>query len=183
MCMCVRARPIIVSYGRPSHIFNGMRVCNVTFDVLFLNRYVAYRFFFSRNKYIDIELPSLICTKFPFSLLALHYPPTQLLTRIHTCASARAGPTLLLCPSSSFFFPLSPLQLAAPLAHLSPYSRSAHARLHLLVRTPDLALTQPNEFAHTTRVPFSFVFFSSFSFIPPQPPSRETTLAAAARRE
>lgn len=108
------------------------------FDVLLLNRYVAYRFFFSRNKYIDIELPSLICTEFPFSLLALHYPPTQLLTHTQTRASARAGPALSVFFLSFLFF-LSTLQLAAPLARLSFYS----------FRTRALAFTRTHAWSRT----------------------------------
>lgn len=133
MCVCVCARPIIVSYGRPSHVFNGMRVCNVMFDVLLLNRYVAYRFFFSRNKYIDIELPSLICTKFPFSLLALHYPPTQLLTCIHNTRERACGSH---SPSLSLFsFLFSSLAPAI--------SRASRASFVLLsFRTRALAFTR-----------------------------------------
>lgn len=130
------------------------------FDVLFLNRYVAYRFFFSCNKYIDIELPSLICTEFPFSLLALHYPPIQLLTRIHKHARARARVPLLFCLFFSFLFSLSTLQLAASLARLSFYS--FRTRALAFTRTHAWSRTHATErFAHTTRVPFVrfFLFF------------------------
>lgn len=134
------------------------------FDVLLLNRYVAYRFFFNRNKYIDIELPSLICTEFPFSLLALHYPPTQLLTRIHNTRERARG----LRSFSVFFFflfPLSTLQLAAPLARLSfllvPHTRAciySYARLvsHSRNRTNSLI-----QLVSRTSVFFPFFFFST----------------------
>lgn len=107
------------------------------FDVLLLNRYVAYRFFFSRNKYIDIELPSLICTEFPFSLLALHYPP-PLHNSSHaytTRASARAGPALSLSFFFLSFFPLDPAISRASCASfvlLVPHTRAciySYARL------------------------------------------------------
>lgn len=123
------------------------------FDVLLLNRYVAYHFF-SRNKYIDIELPSLICTEFPFSLLALHYPPIAPYT--HTQTRARTDPLFLFL--SLFFF--STLQLAAPLARFSFYS----------FRTRALAFTRTHAWSRThatndhtiTRVPSVRFFSSSF---------------------
>lgn len=147
------------------------------FDVLLLNRYVAYRFFFSRNKYIDIELPSLICTEFPFSLLALHYPPTQL-TRIHKHARARARVPLLLSFFSFLFFPLDPAISRASCASfvlLVPHTRAciySYARLvsHSRNRTNSLIQLMSRS---SVFLPFSFS---------PQPPSRETTLAPSGRR-
>lgn len=88
-------------------------------------------FFFFSRKYIDIELPSLICTEFPFSLLALHYPPIALL---HAYTNTRAhGSALSL--SSSFFFFLDPAISRASRASfvlLVPHTRAciySYARL------------------------------------------------------
>lgn len=58
---------------------------------------------FSHNKYIDIELPNLICTEFVFTLLALHYPPNF----SHTYTNARA-PVPSLFPFSRFCNPAKP---------------------------------------------------------------------------
>lgn len=150
------ARPVTVSYGRPSRVFNGMRVVTYVWCFTFKSVCsISFFFFFSRNKYIDIELPSLICTEFPFSLLALHYPPISPYTHTQTRARARVR-------SFSFFLPfffLSTLQLAAPLARLSFYSFRTRAlaftRTHVWSRTH-----ATND--HTTRVPSVYFFFSSF---------------------
>jgi len=129
-------------------------------------------FFFSRNKYIDIELPSLICTEFLFSLLALHYSPyTTSHTHTQTHMNARAGPAL----SLSFFFLFSPLNPAisrascASFVLLVPHTRAC---IYSYARNRTNSLIQ--------LVSRSSVFFL-FSFSP-QPPSRETTLAPSGRR-
>lgn len=142
------------------------------FDVLLLNRYVAYHFF-SRNKYIDIELPSLICTEFPFSLLALHYPPIAPYT--HTQTRARTDPLFLFL--SLFFFFLNPAISRASCAFfvlLVPHTRAciySYARLVSHSRNK-------RSYNNSCPVrPFLFFFFSS-----PQPPSRETALVPSGRR-
>lgn len=63
--------------------------------------------FFSRNKYIDIELPSLICTEFPFFTLGT----TLILLASHThtqraraCARTRARTLSSLLYSLALFF-------------------------------------------------------------------------------
>lgn len=128
------------------------------FDVLLLNRYVAYRFFFSRNKYIDIELPSLICTVSVFTLGTTLSPYNSL----HAYTNTRAhGSALSL--SFFFFFFLDPAISRASCASfvlLVPHTRAciySYARLVSHSR---------NERSYNNSCPvrpffFSLLFFST----------------------
>jgi len=122
-----------------------------------------------------------------FSLLALHYPPTELLTHAYTNTRSRARGSALLAVFFflSLFFPLSTLQLAAPLARrLSFYSFRTRARACIYTLTHALVSHSRNRTIRSynscpVRPFLSPLFFSS---IFPQPPSRETALAPSGRR-
>lgn len=141
--------------------FTFKSVCSISF------------FFFSRNKYIDIELPSLICTEFPFSLLALHYSPTQLLTCIHKHARARARVPLFLCLFFLSFSPLDPAISRASCASfvlLVPHTRAciySYARLvsHSRNRTNSLI-----QLVSRSSVFFFFLFLHNHHRVKPHLP-------------